>query len=60
VEKEKALAKLILSSIKLTKEANSRRGESNKTNKEYEKAFREVCKAMDVDYEVVEGLVNPV
>lgn len=55
-DNEKALANLINLSIKLTKEANTVRGETNKTNREYRKALGVVCNAMGIEVEKVEEL----
>lgn len=59
MEKEKALASLLLAEIKLTKEANSKRGETKKSIKEYDEALKTVCEMLGADDEVVKNIVNP-
>lgn len=57
--KEQALAKLILTTIQLTKEANSVRGETKKTLRDYAKSLSVVCKMLDIDPEVVDEIIEP-
>lgn len=56
-EKEKALAKVLILQTKLVKEANTTRGETKKTTREYAKALAKFCDMVDMNPEVVDDLV---
>lgn len=59
MDKEKALARLLLLEVQLTKEVNSPRGETKKTLREYDKSLKEVCDIMSIDPEAVMFILNP-
>ncbi|AYP68176.1 hypothetical protein PQE75_gp044 [Bacillus phage vB_BcoS-136] len=59
MNKEQALANLLLLETKITHEANSPRGESKKTIKEYKKALNVVCEMLGINSEDVEKITNP-
>ena len=56
---EKLIAEVVLLSDQLTKEANSRRGETKKTTKAYNKALKALCEVVGANPEEVERLINP-
>lgn len=58
MEKEKALANLLRLEVKLTKEVATTRGETKKTQKEYDKALTLVCSMLDINPEDVSKLVG--
>lgn len=57
--KEMLLGKVLLLGDRLVKEANSMRGETKKTRREYDKALNEVCKTFDLDREKLDQIIDP-
>lgn len=58
MEKENALARLLVLESKLTKEANSLKGETVKTTKEHEKALDKVCDMFELDKSVIIDIIR--